>query len=184
MAEEMTAKDAKLIQYLNEAYGKERELETSLSAHIQMTTRAPYKKRLQEHLRETKRHAREVERRIKKLGGKAEAANLPDVVPDAVGEAATGAAGLASRAVAAAKGPLHMIRGTGEQEKMLKNVRTEYQNEFDEIAQYRAIQVLAETVHDKETAQLAKSILREEERMAKFLERLIQIGKAACRERV
>src|SRR3712207_5314439 len=101
MAEEMTAKDAKLIQYLNEAYGKERELETSLSAHIQMTTRAPYKKRLQEHLRETKRHAREVDRRIKKLGGKAEAANIPHPAPGAVGEAVTAAAGLASRAVAA-----------------------------------------------------------------------------------
>ena len=29
----------KLIQYLNEAYGKEKELEVSLQAHIAMTTR-------------------------------------------------------------------------------------------------------------------------------------------------
>src|ERR671914_60824 len=63
------ARDTKLIQYLNEAYGKERQLETALQAHIAMTTRPPYKKRLQEHLSETKRHAREVERRIKQLGG-------------------------------------------------------------------------------------------------------------------
>ena len=48
---ELTARDAKLIQYLNEAYGKEKELDTALQAHIAMTTRAPYKKRLQEHLR-------------------------------------------------------------------------------------------------------------------------------------
>jgi ferritin-like metal-binding protein YciE len=46
-------RDRKLIQYLNEAYGKERELETALEAHIGMTDRAPYKKRLQAHLRET-----------------------------------------------------------------------------------------------------------------------------------
>ena len=40
------ARDTKLIQYLNEAYGKEKELETALEAHIAMTTRTPYKKRL------------------------------------------------------------------------------------------------------------------------------------------
>jgi ferritin-like metal-binding protein YciE len=40
--------EAKLVQYLNEAYGKEKELE----AHIGMTTRAAYKRRLQQHLRE------------------------------------------------------------------------------------------------------------------------------------
>ena len=70
---DINARDTKLIQYLNEAYGKEKELETALQAHIAMTTKAPYKKRLQEHLKETKGHAREVQRRIKQLGGKAEA---------------------------------------------------------------------------------------------------------------
>ena len=44
-------RDTKLIQYLNEAYGKEKELETSLQAHIGLTTRPPYKKRLQQHRR-------------------------------------------------------------------------------------------------------------------------------------
>ncbi|MFN2615963.1 MAG: DUF892 family protein, partial [Thermoleophilaceae bacterium] len=149
----LSARDAKLVQYLNEAYGKEKELETALTAHIQMTTRKPYKKRLQEHLRETKGHARGVQRRIKELGGKAEAVPAPG--PDVVGEAASAAAGVANRALAAAKGPLHMIRGTGEQEKMLKNVKTEYWNEFEEIATYSAIEALAETVGDKETAKLA-----------------------------
>ena len=66
------ARDAKLIQYLNEAYGKEKQLETALQAHIAMTTRPPYKRRLKQHLKETKAHARTVERRIKKLGGAAE----------------------------------------------------------------------------------------------------------------
>ena len=58
MAKELKAGDEKLLQYLNEAYGKERELEIALEAHIAMTTKAPYKKRLQEHLKETKAHAR------------------------------------------------------------------------------------------------------------------------------
>jgi ferritin-like metal-binding protein YciE len=183
MAKELTAKDAKLIQYLNEAYGKERELETSLQAHIAMTTRAPYKKRLQEHLRETKRHAKDVKSRIKQLGGKAE--EMPAPGPDALGEAASAVASAANKAVAAAKGPLHMIRGTGEAEKMLKNAKTEYWNEFEEIATYSAIETLAETVNDKDTAKLARSIKREEERMAKFLEKQIpQLTKAVAQEEI
>jgi rubrerythrin len=72
--------------------------------------------------------------------------------------------------MAAAKGPLHMVRGGGEQEKMLKNAKTEYFNEHEEIATYMAIETLAEKVGDKETARLARGIRREEERMAKFLE--------------
>ena len=41
---------------------------------------------------------------------------------------------VASKAVAAAKGPLHALRGTGESEKMLKNAKTEYLNEIAAIA--------------------------------------------------
>src|SRR3954470_6625908 len=108
MAEELKAKDAKLIQYLNEAFGKERQLETALQAHIQMTTRAPYKKRLKEHLRETKDHARQVSRRIKELGGRGEGAPIP--VPHQMADAAEGVPAAANKALAAAKGPLHMIR--------------------------------------------------------------------------
>jgi ferritin-like metal-binding protein YciE len=176
---EVTARDAKLIQYLNEAFGTEKRLETALQAHIAMTTRAPYKKRLQQHLQETKRHAREVERRIKKLGGTAETASLPG--PEAVTEVAQRAQTAAQKAAALAQGPVHMMRGTGEQEVLLKNARTEYQSEAEEIAHYTAIQALADKVGDKETAQLARAILREEERMASFLQRLIpQLTKAVA----
>jgi ferritin-like metal-binding protein YciE len=150
---DLNERDAKLVQYLSEAYGKERELETALQAHIAMTTRAPYKKRLKQHLRETKGHAKAVERRIKKLGG---GGQLTQTV--------------IGKAMAAAKGPLHAVRGDGEQEKMLKNAKTEYFNEHEEIATYLAIETLAEKVGDRETAKLARGIRREEERMAKFLE--------------
>lgn len=149
---DLNERDTKLVQYLSEAFGKEKELETSLEAHIAMTTKAPYKKRLKQHLRETKAHAKGLERRIKKLGGGGQTTQT------AVG-----------KVMAAAKGPLHMIRGSGEQEKMLKNAKTEYFNEHEEIATYLAIETLAEKVGDRETAKLAKGIRREEERMAKFL---------------
>jgi ferritin-like metal-binding protein YciE len=176
-----TKRDLKLIQYLNEAYGKEKELETALQAHIAMTTRAPYKKRLQQHLKETKGHARTVQRRIKQLGGKAELVSAPGPVA----EAASTAQAAASKAAAAAKGPLHAIRGTGEQEKMLKNAKTEYFNEFEEIAGYSGIEALAEAVGDRDTAKLARGIRREEERMAKFLERQIStLAKGVAREEI
>lgn len=150
---DLNERNAKLVQYLSEAFGKEKELETSLEAHIAMTTKAPYKERLKAHLKETKAHARALERRVKKLGG---GGQLTQTV--------------IGKAMAAAKGPLHMVRGSGEQEKMLKNAKTEYFNEHEEIATYLAIETLAERVGDRETAKLAKDIRREEERMAKFLE--------------
>jgi ferritin-like metal-binding protein YciE len=170
MAEPTTA-ELKLIQYLNEAYGKERELETALQAHIKMTTRDAYKKRLQAHLKETKAHARDVKARIRKLGGKATEIELPG--PDVVTEVATGAQSVASKAVALAQGPLHALRGTGEEEKQLKNAKTEYASEAEEIAMYTAIEALAEALGDTETAKLARAIRREEERMGTYLEKLI-----------
>ncbi|HET9152887.1 MAG TPA: DUF892 family protein [Solirubrobacterales bacterium] len=149
---DMNERDAKLVQYLSEAYGKERELEAALQAHIAMTVKGPYRKRLQQHLKETKSHAKQVERRIKKLGGG--------------GQALQGAVG---KVAAMAKGPLHAIRGDSEQEKLLKNAKTEYWNEHEEIATYLGIETLAEKVGDPETARLARAIRREEERMAGFL---------------
>ncbi|HWC48901.1 MAG TPA: DUF892 family protein [Solirubrobacterales bacterium] len=149
---DMNERDAKLVQYLSEAYGKERELEAALQAHIAMATKGPYKKRLQQHLKETKQHAKQVERRIKKLGGG--------------GQTLQGTVG---KVAALAKGPLHAVRGGSEAEKLLKNAKTEYWNEHEEIATYLGIETLAEKVGDSETAKLAKAIRREEERMAGFL---------------
>jgi ferritin-like metal-binding protein YciE len=178
---DQTVRDLKLVQYLNEAYGKEKELETALQAHIGMTTKAPYKKRLQQHLKETKAHARNVERRIKQLGGKADATPAPGPI----GDAASAVTSVAGKAVSAAKGPLHAIRGTGENEKMLKNAKTEFSNEHEEIATYTAIETLADTVGDKDTAKLAREIRREEERMAKFLAGQIPaLTKAVAREEI
>jgi ferritin-like metal-binding protein YciE len=146
-------RDAKLIQYLSEAYGKERELETALQVDIAITTKPQYKKRLQEHLRETKAHAKALDRRIKKLGGGGQ------IVQSLVG-----------KATAVAKGPLHAVRGDGQQERMLKNAKTQYVSEGEEISTYLALEVFATKVGDSETAKLARDIRKEEERMAKFLE--------------
>jgi ferritin-like metal-binding protein YciE len=164
---ELNTRDTKLVQYLNEAFTKEKQLEQALETHIAMTTLTPYKKRLQQHLSETKRHAREVERRIKKIGG--ETQGITGVVQDAAHTVQE----VAARGAALAQGPIHMVRGTSEQELLLKNARTEFKEEAEEIAHYTALQNLAEKAGDRETASLAKAILREEKRMAGFLEKLI-----------
>jgi ferritin-like metal-binding protein YciE len=146
-------RDAKLIQYLSEAYGKERELETALQVDIAITSKAPYKKRLQQHLKETKAHAKALDKRIRNLGGGKQ------VVQTLVGQV-----------TAAAKGPLHVVRGDGQQEKMLKNAKTQFTSEQEEISTYLALETFAKKVGDTETANLARDIRRDEERMAKFLE--------------
>jgi ferritin-like metal-binding protein YciE len=145
-------RDAKLIQYMQEAYGNEQALELSLQADILITTKAPYQKRLKQHLKETKAHAKALERRIKKLGG---GTTLQKVV---------------GKATAAAKAPLHAVRGSGEAEKMLKNAKDQFTAEQAEISTYLALEVFATKVNDKETAKLARDIRRDEERMARFLE--------------
>jgi DNA-binding protein HU-beta len=176
---DLNERDTKLVQYLNEAYGKEKQLETALEAHIAMTTRAPYKKRLQAHLKETKAHARLVERRIKKLGGKADGVDVPG--GERVAEAAGAVQSVARKAVALSQGPLHAVRGTSVPEKELKNAKTEYSDEAEEIATYSAIEAFAASVGDKDTAKLAKDIRREEERMASYLGKLIpQLSKAVA----
>jgi ferritin-like metal-binding protein YciE len=183
MAAELKERETKLVQYLNEAYAKEQELVTALQARISLTTRDAYKKRLKDHLKETKAQAKGLERRIKQLGGKAEALDLPG--PDRVSEVAGKAQAAAQKAVAAAKGPLHAIRGTGEAEKMLKNAKTEFWNEHDEIANYLAIEALADALGDRDTAKLAREFRKQEERMAKFLEKTIsQLTKDVVREEV
>jgi ferritin-like metal-binding protein YciE len=164
-------RDAKLVQLLNEAYTEERELETALDAHAQMTTRDDYAKRLKDHLKETRSHATQVSKRITQLGGTPETVSIPG--PDGLTKAAETVSEVFGKAKAAAQGPLHAVRGSGEQERMLRNARTEYQEEAWEIATYTVIESVATAAGDKETAKLARDILREEERMQEFLAALL-----------
>jgi ferritin-like metal-binding protein YciE len=163
-----TTRDQKMVQYLGEAYGKEKELETALQAHIQMTDRAAYRRRLEQHLRETRNHARLVERRISKLGGGGQLLQQ-----------------LAARAAAMARAPVHTFRGKSDEERLLKNAKTEYSDEAEEIATYTSIETLADAVGDRETAKIARQIRREEERMASFLARQIPVlTKAVARAEI
>jgi ferritin-like metal-binding protein YciE len=159
--------DSKLVQFLNEAYAKEKQLETSLAAHAEATPREDYAKRLKDHLKETRSHATRVARRIKQLGGNPETVSIPG--PDGLGRVAENVAEKLGKARAVAQGGLESVRGEGEQERMLQHARAEYADEAHEIATYMVIDSLATAAGDKETAKLARDIRREEERMQKFL---------------
>jgi ferritin-like metal-binding protein YciE len=165
---ELNARDAKLVQFLNEAHAKEAELEADLTAHISLTQKAPYKKRLQQHLKETRDHKRRVAQRIKQLGGQATSGVRAPGVPTGVGE-------LAGKGLAAVKGQVGMARAalTEQAETHLRNAREELREEWVEIGTYTAIEALATEVGDKDTAKLSREIRRDEEKTARYLEKLI-----------
>jgi ferritin-like metal-binding protein YciE len=158
----LTERDTKLVQWLNEAHAKEAELEVDLAAHIKLTEKAAYKKRLQAHLKETKEHKRSVARRVKELGGLT--GLHMTAVSNAVGE-------VAGKTVAAVRGQVGVVRAlvTEQSETHLRNAQEELREEQVEIAIYLRIETLASAVGDRDTEVLARRIRREEERMAKYL---------------
>lgn len=179
MADEKTPnqRDRMLARWLGEAHTKEAELEADLTAHIAMTQKQAYKKRLQQHLKETRDHKRRVASRVKQLGGGNQGLLA---VPGVVGE-------VAGKTVAAVKGQVGAARAlvTDQAETHMRNAQEELREEHVEIATYTRIEVLATEVGDRDTAQLARSIRRDEERMAKFLQaELVRLVKEIVRTEI
>ncbi len=177
-AKTLNERDAKLVSWLSEAHAKEAELEADLTAHIGLTQKAAYKKRLQNHLKETRDHKRRVAARIKQLGGPTGQGLL--AVPGAVGE-------VAGKTVAAVKGQVGVARAlvTEQAETHLRNAQDELREEHTEIALYTRIETFATEVGDRETAQLARAIRRDEERMAKYLAaELVRLTKDVVRAEI
>jgi ferritin-like metal-binding protein YciE len=163
-AKTLNERDTKLVGWLGEAHAKEAELEADLTAHIALTQKQSYKKRLQQHLKETRDHKRRVAARIKQLGGPT-GQGLIGATSSAVGE-------VAGKTVAAVKGQVGVARAliTNQAETHLRNAEDELREEHVEIALYARIEAFATEVGDRDTVQLARSIRRDEERMAKYLQ--------------
>src|SRR4051794_6390934 len=151
----MNAAQQKVVQYLNEAHASEQALVRVLQSQIAMTPRGSYRTGLETHLGETRDHAERVERRLGELGA---GGNPLQAVVGAV-ETVIG------QALALGKTPFDLLRGTGGEEKVLKNARDAAATEALEIATYTSLERLATTVGDDETAKLAASILADEEKM-------------------
>jgi ferritin-like metal-binding protein YciE len=120
-----------------------------------MTPKGRYRRLLEGHLRETRDHAYRLERRMKELGQ----GNAP--LQALVGLAES----IAGQLLALGKTPIDLIRGTGGEEKVLKNAKDTCATEALEIATYTSIERLAQDVDDEETARLASSIRGDEEKM-------------------
>jgi len=151
----MDKTEQKVVQYLSEARAMEKALVTVLQSQIAMTPGGTYRDGLESHLRETRRHATRVQRRLDELGqGSSPIQAGVGLVQSVVGQA-----------LALGKTPLGLVRGTGGEEKVLKNAKDACATEALEIATYTAIEKLATSVGDENTAALANSICADEQRM-------------------
>jgi ferritin-like metal-binding protein YciE len=151
----MNAAKTKILQYLDEAHAHERALVSVLTSQIAMTPRGSYRSALETHVGETRDHADRIGRRRKALGGGT------GPLGSVLGVAET----IAGQALALGKTPLDMLRGSGGEEKVLKNAKDACATEALEIATYTALERLARVTGDTETADLAASIRADEEKM-------------------
>src|SRR4051812_7146661 len=145
----------KIVQYLNEAHATETSLIRVLQSQIAMTPRGSYRRAIEKHLDETRSHAERVERRLQELGE----SSGPLTVTIGVVESVLG------QMLALSKTPLDLLRGSGGEEKVLKNAKDTCATEALEIATYLALEELAKQTGDTKTAKLAREIRADEERM-------------------
>ena len=151
----------KVLQYLDEAHAHERALVSVLTSQIAMTPRGSYRTALETHLRETREHADRVGSRRKALGGGS------GPLGSVIGLAET----VVGQALALSKTPIDLLRGSGGEEKVLKNAKDACATEALEIATYTALERLARLLGDTETADLAASIRADEEKMLERITR-------------
>jgi len=151
----MSSSQKKVVQYLGEAQASEDALVRVLQSQIAMTPRGAYRTALERHLDQTREHSARVGQRRRDLGS---GGNPLTAAVGAVGS-------VVGQALALGKTPFDLLRGSGGEEKVLKNAKDAYASEALEIATYTAIERLARAVGDDETAQLAASIRSDEEKM-------------------
>src|SRR5215218_5549580 len=151
----MTQPNQKILQYLEEAHASEVGLVRVLQSQIAMTPRGSYRSGLETHLHETRAHAERLRNRMRELG------RGFNPLQAGLGLAET----VAAQALALGKTPIDLLRGSGGEEKVLKNAKDAAATEALEIATYTAIERLARDAGDDETARLAASICADEERM-------------------
>lgn len=142
-----------LITWLNSAYAMERNLIRVLENHAKDARDYPdVRERDEQHLDETRGHAKAVERCLQLLDEK------PSTVKTAVGDMMGVIQGAASG----------MYR-----DEIVKNFLSDYAMEHFEIACYRSLIAAADDLGETEISQICRGILVEEEEMAAWLEERI-----------
>src|SRR4028119_1831772 len=137
----------KLVEYVQNVHAMEQNILLMLDSIILTTEDPDLTAMFRAHKEETRRQERELNDRLKALGG--------------LGLASTGK-DLAAIASAQAKGVADLWRA----DKPVRNARDAFVTEHLEIAAYEVLERLAERADDLETAELARENRAEEEAMA------------------
>lgn len=145
----MDGPERRLLQWLRDAHAMELQAEKILSDQADRIQHyPPLRARIEEHLQETRTHARSVESCI-----------------TARGETTSGVKDVGAQLLAMAQG----IAGVFAGDEVIKSVLAIYTFEHMEIASYRIIIAAAKAVGDDNTAKICDEILRSESAMADWL---------------
>ncbi len=141
----------KLVTYLQDAYAMEHEIAQVLEGQVKDTKKYPQiQSRIQQHLEETRMHEQRMADRLK-----------------AYGEKPSGVKSFGSNII----GSLIGAAAGGRTDALSKIGRDDYMTEHMEIAAYELLIVTAELAGDTETITAAQANLRDEARMASWLEK-------------
>lgn len=139
----------RLDQWLRDAHAMENQAEQMLTAQAARIEHYPaLKARIEQHITETRQQAQMLERCMERRG------TPTSVIKD-----------LAGRMAAMAQGLGGMFAG----DEVIKGSMAGYTFEHMEIAAYRVLVAAAEAAGDVETAEVCRSICRQEEEMAAWL---------------
>ncbi|MFW5966518.1 MAG: ferritin-like domain-containing protein [Persicimonas sp.] len=146
----MAKNDNMLMKWLRDAHAMEKSAESILEKQVDRIEDYPeVHKKVEEHLRVTKRQAQRIEDCIEQLGGDT------SVLKETVGKF---------------MGAMQAFGASGADDEVVKASISNYSFECMEIASYKSLIAAAEAYNEPEVRQMCKEILAEEEEMANWLE--------------
>jgi ferritin-like metal-binding protein YciE len=148
----------RVVDYLREARRDEHALARTLRSHIAVAPRGEYRRGLEGYLRETRDHARRVERRLGELGAG----------PGSLRSGARAVRHASGGLLARGRSPLGVLRRNST-DRVLSGAQYGCATEGLVIATYTALETVAAGTGDSDTAALASSIREDEVRMLEWL---------------
>lgn len=142
-----------LIRWLKDAHALENTVIQTLEQHTDDAKDHPELfAKLRDHLEESRRHADMIETCLQRHG------ESPSGLKEAMG---------------AVSGFMQGVAPSVAADTLVKNVLSDYAAEHFEIASYRSLRSAAQYLGDDETARICEQIIKDEERMASWLEQQI-----------
>ena len=146
-------KQKRVRLWLSDAYTMESEGAKALTQHAQAAEGYPeVQAKLRQHAEETRQHAEKVKGCVQRLGGQ------PSAARETLGTVVGSVRGVVTQSA---------------KDTVVKNILADYASEHFEIACYKSLIAAAEEVGDRETVQVCRDILEEEEAMVASLDQQI-----------